>query len=211
MSFRFLRRLLLNRAGRAADSSSVARANLRSSGTLRFERLEDRQLLAAEVLYRINAGGNALAGGWQKDTSGSPSPYTNAAAAQSTTTTVNSSINLGHASVPTGTPAALFQSERWDQTAGGEMQWNFPVAPGMYEVRLYFAETYSKAQKVGGRVFDVLLEGQTVLDDYDVYAEVGGYKGVVKSFTVSADSNLDLDFVRGVQNPSVKGIEIVRI
>ena len=90
------------------------------------------------------------------------------------------------------------------------MQWNFPVAPGSYEVRLYFAETYAKAQNVGGRTFDVLIEGQTVLDNYDVYAEVGGYKGVVKTFTVNADNNLDVDFLRGVQNPSVKGIEIIR-
>ena len=148
------------------------------------------------VLYRINAGGGALSGGWSSD-SGGGSPYSNASAAQSTTTTVSSSINLTHASVPTGTPAALFQTERWDQTSGSEMQWNFPVTPGQYEVRLYFAETYSKAQKVGGRTFDVLIEGQTVLDNYDVYAEVGGYKGVVKSFTVSADSNLDVDFLRG--------------
>ena len=64
--------------------------------------------------------------------------------------------------MPAGTPAALFQTERWDQIAGSEMQWNFPVAPGSYEVRLYFAETYANAQKVGGRVFDVLIEGQTV-------------------------------------------------
>jgi hypothetical protein len=143
--------------------------------------------------------------------SGGGSPYSNVSSAQSMATTVSSAINLSHASVPAGTPAAVFQSERWDQIAGSEMQWNFPVAPGSYEVRLYFAETYANAQKVGGRVFDVLIEGQTVLDNYDVYAEVGGYKGVVKTFTVNADNNLDVDFLRGVQNPSVKGIEIIRL
>lgn len=175
-----------------------------------LEYLEDRRLLAAEVLYRVNAGGPSLAGGWSMDTSGSPSPYSNVSASQSTSTTVGNSINLSHPSVPAGTPAALFQTERWDQTSGSEMQWDFPVTPGTYEVRLYFAETYAKAQKVGGRTFDVFIEGQQVLDDYDVYAEVGGYTGVVKTFTVAADSILDVDFLRNVQNPSVKGIEIIK-
>ena len=67
-----------------------------------------------------------------------------------------------------------------------------------------------RPRRSAGAMFDVLIEGQTVLDNYDVYAEVGGYKGVVKTFTVNADNNLDVDFLRGVQNPSVKGIEIIR-
>jgi len=175
-----------------------------------MERLEERQLLAADVLYRVNAGGSALSDGWTSDSSGSPSPYSNVVAAQSKTTSVSSSINTSHASVPSGTPAALFQTERWDQTTGAEMQWDFAVSAGTYEVRLYFAETYSKAQKIGGRVFDVQIEGQTVLDDYDVYAEVGANKGVVKSFFVTADNNLDIDLFHGVQNPAIKGIEILR-
>ena len=36
-----------------------------------------------------------------------------------------------------------------------EMQWNFPVSNGSYEVRLYFAENYSGAGSPGKRVFDV--------------------------------------------------------
>jgi hypothetical protein len=175
-----------------------------------FERLEERQLMAADVLYRINTGGGALDGGWTADTKGSPSLYSNASAAKSDVTSVTTSIDMSHASISVDTPMALFKTERWDATTGEEMQWNFAVSAGTYEVRLYFAETYTKAQKVGGRVFDVQIEGQTVLDNFDVFAEVGKNKALMKSFVVNADNNIDIDFLRGVQNPSIKGIEILR-
>ena len=104
---------------------------------------------------------------------------------------------------------ALFQTERWDASSAPEMQWRFPVTAGSYEVRLAFAETYSGTQTVGARIFDVSIEGTTVLDNYDVFGDVGGYKGVVKSFTVSSDASLDITFGHVVQNPAIKGIEIV--
>ena len=197
---------------RDKNSRSAPRRRGQFNTLFGFERLEERQLLAADILYRVNAGGAALAGtpGWTADSSGSPSVYSNASAAQSKTTSVSNSINMTHASLPAGTPAAMFQTERWDQSGGSEMQWNFAVTPGTYEVRLYFSENYSGAQKIGGRVFDVMIEGQTVLDNYDVYADVGSYKGVMKSFVVTADSNIDIDFQRITQNPAVKGIEIIK-
>jgi hypothetical protein len=76
-------------------------------------------------------------------------------------------------------------------------------------VRLYFAEIYTGAQFAGARIFDVSIEGKLVLDNLDVFAEVGGYKGIVKSFTVASDANLDIDFGHVVENPAVKAIEIL--
>jgi hypothetical protein len=115
-------------------------------------------------------------------------------------------------SVPPGTPLAMFQSGRWDPATGAEMQWNFPVTAGEYEVRLYFAETASARQFIGARVFDVFVEDQLVLDNYDTFADVGGFTGVMKSFTITADSNIDIDFGHvGSENPRVTGIEIVEI
>ena len=93
--------------------------------------------------------------------------------------------------------------------ASPNLLWDFPVTPGEYEVRLYFAETFSGAFTPGARVFDVTIEGATVLDNYDIFADVGGLKGVVKSFTVTSDANLDIDFLRVVQNPNICAIEII--
>jgi hypothetical protein len=179
---------------------------------LRFEPLEGRQLLA--TLFRINAGGPELAGSpvWQADTTAAPSPYSNATSGgNSAIATTAATINVTHASLPAGTPMALFQTERFDKATGPELLWDFPVSPGQYEVRLYFAETWSGAFANGVRVFDVSIEGTTVLNDYDVFADVGANKGVMKSFVVSSDSNLDIDFLRVVQNPAVKGIEILTV
>src|SRR5687767_3518251 len=153
-----------------------------------FRGSESRAATAPSVVYRVNAGGPALAGspGWSADTTAAPSPYVNAAATGNTTYSTTAAIDLSHPSVPAGTPAALFQTERYDGAAAPELQWDFPVSPGSYEVRLYLAEIYSGAQFVGARVFDVSIEGQLVLDNYDVFAAVGAFKGVVKSFTITS-------------------------
>ncbi|MBW3578433.1 MAG: choice-of-anchor D domain-containing protein [Actinobacteria bacterium] len=166
---------------------------------------------ADTVSYRVNAGGPVLSTepAWEADTAASPSPYVNAAETGNRTFSTTTAIDLSHPSVPPGTPQALFQAERWDPVEAPEMQWDFPVVAGSYEVRLYFAEIYSGAQAVGARVFDVTVEGTVVLDDYDVFADVGGYAAVVKSFVVSADSNLDVDLGHVVENPAIKGIEIL--
>ncbi len=176
---------------------------------LQLEPLEDRRLLA--VVYRINAGGAQLAGTpvWSADTAAAPSTYSNAATGNSATSSTTSTVDISDPSIPANTPMAVFQSERFDKPSGTNLIWDFPVSPGQYLVRLYFAETYSGAFTTGARVFDVAIEGQNVLSNYDVYADVGSLKGVVKSFLVSSDSDLNITFLREVQNPSVKGIEIL--
>ena len=178
-----------------------------------FEQLEARQLLAAsEVIYRVNAGGNVLAGDpiWEADNSVSPSPYL-ATVNSTAITTTNASINMSHPSIPVGTPMTVFQSDRYDKPSGSEMEYNFPVTPGDYEVRLYFAETWSGAQAPGIRVFDVTIEGVTRLDNYDIFADAGGFAGVVKSFPVTnTDGSLDVKFLHQLQNPTIRGLEILR-
>src|SRR4051812_19329565 len=176
-----------------------------------LERLEGRTLMAGAVLYRINAGGPSLSGNpsWAADTSSAPSGYSNASAARSDTSSTSSAVDVTDPSIPAGTPPALFQADRWDRITGEEMQWSFPVTPGPYEVRLYFAETDPALQAAGRRAFDVALEGAKVLDNYDVYADVGGYKGVAKSFVVSSDATLNVGLIHEIADPSIKGIEIL--
>jgi hypothetical protein len=113
--------------------------------------------------------------------------------------------------VPAGTPTALFQTERYDGPGGAEMQWSFPVTPGNYEVRLYFAEIFGSAGSPDARVFDVRIEGELVLDDYDVYVAAGNAlnRGVMESFVVNSNSVLNVNFSHVVENPAIKGIEIL--
>ena len=76
---------------------------------------------------------------------------------------------------------------------------------------MYFAEIYSGAWTVGKRRFDVLVEGSLVLDDYDVFAAAGANRGIMRAFTVTSDSALDVDFRQVAENPALKAIEIVRL
>ncbi len=166
------------------------------------------------ALYRVNAGGPQLAGNpeWSVDTMVNPSPFVNAAETGNRIGATASDIDMSHPSIPQGTPENLFKRDRWDPPGDPEMAWAFPVEPGSYEVRLYFAETFAQIDAPGKRTFDVLAEGQAVLDDHDMFAKSGGLdKGVVETFTVQSDDVLNIDFLHGTQNPTVKGIEILAV
>ena len=159
-----------------------------------------------QVAYRVNAGGAAISGspGWSADKN-----FVNSGSLTHSTST---NVNMSHASIPAGTPQGLFKTERYDPAGGNEMQWGFDtVAGAYYEVRLYFAETYSSTFGVGKRVFDVAIDGTVVLDNYDVFAEVGANTAIMKSFVVQSDGRINIDFLHVVQNPSIKGIEIVAV
>ncbi|MBM2822228.1 MAG: hypothetical protein HW413_974, partial [Thermoleophilia bacterium] len=161
------------------------------------------------IVFRVNAGGvgNTLPATpqWTDDTEVSPSPYVNALATGNWTASTSAAIDTSDSSIPAGTPSAIFQTERWDPAGAPELAWDFPVVPGNYEVRLYFAEIF--LQTPGARVFDVSIEGTLVLDNYDIVADVGANKGVVKSFVVQSDANLDIDFGHVVDNPKITAVE----
>lgn len=166
--------------------------------------------LASAPIYRINAGGELITaadGDWLANTGNGPADFVNSGRVFVNAVDINTSGN----SVPTGTPKTLFDSERWDDGAPPEMIWTLPVTPGNYEVRLYFAETWAPAFQTGVRVFDVVIEGNTVLDDYDIFADVGANTAVMKSFQLTADSSIEIDFTHESQNPTVKAIEVFAI
>ena len=188
----------------------------------------------AAVLYRVSAGGAGLAapdGGpaWSADEAEAPSPWVNISGKESNETrSVTETITLS-ASVPAGVPMALFQSERLDPPAPPQMQWSFPVSTdGQYEVRLYFADiqghpgkgkSKGKGKKKddgggkGKRTFDVVIEGQKVLSDYDIFSDAGGnHVGVMRSFVMDVgDGEITIDFLRKKDRPGVSGIEILAV
>ncbi|MGI9457830.1 MAG: malectin domain-containing carbohydrate-binding protein [Aeoliella sp.] len=168
-------------------------------------------VMAGSPMYRVNAGGAVVTGNpdWSVDSGSSPSPFSNAVTASSFITLNTATIDMSDPAIPAGTPVELFSSERWDSEGGGEMQWSFPVDPGDYEVRLYFAETFMYAQTVGARLFDVAIEGATLLDDFDIFAAAGGNTAWVETFTVTSDDMLNIDFAHVVQNPIINAIEIL--
>ncbi|WP_339144455.1 Kelch repeat-containing protein, partial [Croceitalea sp. MTPC5] len=111
----------------------------------------------------------------------------------------------------------LYQTER-SSNPPEEFSYDFVVPNGEYEVVLHFAEIYFGANGggsggVGSRIFDVTAEGSLILDDYDIFAEVGAESQVTRSFLVSiTDGELNLYFDAlgpdGVDQPKLSALEL---
>ncbi len=74
-------------------------------------------------------------------------------------------------------------------------------------VTLYFEENYWSA--AGKRVFNVIINGNAALTDFDLFADAGGqYVAVQHTFTTTANSSgqVVVQLRSGVDNPIVNGI-----
>jgi hypothetical protein len=142
---------------------------------------------------RVNAGGSAFTDSatgnvWSTDTGFS------GGATFSTTTAVTNTAN------PTQAP--LYQSERY-----GNFQYQFNVPNATHTVTLKFAELFWTA--VGQRVFNVVINGQTVLTNFDIFSAAGGqFKAIDKTFTIPAASQITIQFVTVTDNAKVDAIQI---
>jgi hypothetical protein len=161
---------------------------------------------------RVNAGGGTVLANddgpdWSADSGDQPSSYHNANS--NAADWGNLSITRG-ANLPSSTPTAIFQSERWSPSDNPNMQWDFPARTGDdLTVRVYFSNGCGCTASAGQRTFDMSIDGAKVLDDYDVVADVGNQVGTMKQFDVTSDGNVDVDFAHQVENPLVNGIEII--
>jgi hypothetical protein len=147
------------------------------------------------IKYQINCGG-----------SDAP-PYTadqyyDTGSTYSTTSTINTT------GVTNPAPQELYQTERY-----GNVTYTFPnlTSGSLYKVRLHFAEIYQTAS--GSRRFNVAINGNTMLWNYDIYAETGArYKAIVVEYTTIANSfgQIVIQFTTVTDNAKISGIEIIR-
>jgi hypothetical protein len=170
-------------------------------------------IAASQAIYRVNAGGPALSGGWTEDrawsSGGIPSSRVNAAATLDKTYFYAGAVTVD-GSVPAGVPTDLFKDDRYALPGGTRMKWEFPVdSDRQVEVRLYFAENY---RTTPGRIFDVTAEGIEMISDLDVFVAAGNvqHKGLMRAFkTFATDGTLNLEFVQQGDSPIVDGLEIL--
>ena len=148
----------------------------------------------AATAVQINAGGGAIRPfSADTDFSGGSAYATSAA--------------ISTAGVTNPAPAAVYQSERY-----GNFSYVLPnLTPGgSYSLRLHFAEIYWNS--AGQRVFNVTVNGNPVLSNFDIFAAAGGAdKAVVESFPVQADSTgkVTAVFTTVKDNAKLSGLEIV--
>ena len=156
---------------------------------------------AAPVTYRVNAGGGEF-------TTGDGRVFAADSNFTGGKTFTNSDISIN------GTQDdGLYQSERYFTSSGG---YGFEVPSGEYEVTLHFAEifhgvpgTNGETNGDGDRLFDVAVEGQTVLDDYDIHADVGAATAVTKCYVTTVDDGqANIAFAKVVDAAKVSAIEV---
>ena len=123
----------------------------------------------------------------------------------------NTGIPTTSSATITGTSdPVLYQTDRVDPPSGGPLVYRFPVENGQYHISLYFAETASKYQKVGGRIFNVSIENILTFTNLDIFAAAGANRALVDSAEVWVrDGELDIELDRTVGTPKVNAIEIL--
>ena len=138
--------------------------------------------------FYINAGGGALTDSctgvaWQAD------QYLSGGG---TNTNTGLSTCLG-----------VYTTERY-----GTFSYNIPATNGCKYVILKFAEIVYKT--VGARVFNVSINGTTVISNLDIFKEVGFAKPLDLSFPVCvSNNNINIQFIPVVQTAKVSAIEIL--
>ncbi|MGV3558398.1 malectin domain-containing carbohydrate-binding protein [Larkinella arboricola] len=101
----------------------------------------------------------------------------------------------------------LYKKERY-----GNFSYNLPVANGTYQVILHFAEVYARG--AGQRKFNVDIEGERKLTEFDVFTKAGGdFSAIRETFTTTVrDGMLNINFSRGsANNAKVSAIEVVGV
>ncbi len=142
-------------------------------------------------LYRINCGGDDYTDShgqlWKQDNSRwshswgerfeGVSPY-------QTSQTWNDSIS-----------STLFKSSRFGRHC---LSYHFPAQPGRYRIELYFIEPwYRQADAEGLRLFDVAVNGQTVIRDLDIWAQAHYGKPYKRVLEIdNAQEEIVIDFPR---------------
>lgn len=84
----------------------------------------------------------------------------------------------------------LFQTFRYGRE---KLQYDFPVADGEYQVELYFTEPWygigGGMDCTGWRLFDVAVNGKTMIRNLDIWKEAGTGKALKKVFKVKVSNH----------------------
>jgi regulation of enolase protein 1 (concanavalin A-like superfamily) len=121
------------------------------------------------------------------------------------TYSVGTAINTSGVTDPA--PQTVYQTERW-----GDYTYTIPnlVPLRTYHVRLHFAEIFFSSS--GQRAFNVQINGQQVLTDFDIVSSAGGANNAIaENFLADSDASgrIVVQFLTGTANvPKLSGIEV---
>jgi len=88
-----------------------------------------------------------------------------------------------------------------------ETRYEIPINDGRYIVRMHFVENYWSAE--AARLFDITIEDELRLANFDIYKEVGYRTALVKDFEVNVtDRILNIKFNPSADRVAIAGLEI---
>jgi trimeric autotransporter adhesin len=132
-------------------------------------------------------------------------PITQGGGTNTTTQTISTS------GVTDPAPVAVYQTERY-----GAFGYFFTglAANSAYTIRIHLAEGVAAYDAAGYREFNVVVNGNQLLTNYDIYANAGAlYQAVIPQVTGVSDEHgmLSVQFTVGYDDlPSVRGIEVIQ-
>jgi YD repeat-containing protein len=157
---------------------------------------------SAQTSARVNAGGAAFTGSqdqkWDADRDG-----TGGVAITTVTDIIPGGPDV--AGITRTIPAAL-QPLYKSQKAGATLSYSLAMTNGTYDIDLLFAEIQGK--NVGERKFDVSVEGNVALTDFDINQAASGInKAITKTVRVNiTDGKLDIVLTGKVGEAALAGI-----
>lgn len=151
-------------------------------------------LRAAEgynYVYRINCGGNAFTDEYGQQWTADGTGISHSWGEHYGMNPLAASQTVTHDPVHGTRSWKLFQSSRYGRHF---LSYELPIPDGDYRVELYFCEPWigeggsMKSDCEGMRLFDVAINGNTVIDDLDVWAEAG-HDGALKKVVYARAEN----------------------
>jgi glycosidase len=103
----------------------------------------------------------------------------------------------------------LYRRARESRDATTAFSYQFDCPEGLYETTLLFSETYTNV--VNARKFNVFIQGQPVLTNFDLFAVAGQDAPVTRVFTNTLASPLVIQFTPVSYLARVAGIQVRRL
>ncbi len=105
-------------------------------------------------------------------------------------------------------PQDVYRIERWSSK---DLDYEFQeVPPGEYEIVLHLAESNDHVIREGERLFDVVVNGETVASNVDVYRRADGGLTAqrLKCRTRADEGTIRIQLEKVRMGPAIKGIEV---
>lgn len=177
-------------SSRSSSSLNITSSSMPSSSRLSSSTGSSSSRAAETFVYAINAGNSSAA--TLNGVVYQPDRFASGGMTQTVTDPI-SGVNED----------ALYQSERY-----GTYSYEIPVSNATYNVVLHFAELYHNA--AGARSFNLSIEGQQILSNFDVFSLVGhdgAYEQRVNNIAVN-DGKLTITLTTLVDNGTLSGFAI---